>query len=294
MLKAEIARRIRALLSGSPTGTPEWTPLVEAGNDAGMFAPTDAAWIVHADVATMIGGVRALLLQAMHPGSLAGVMEHSRYEEDALGRLAGTIRWLTMCTFASIEAVEVESARVRGMHEKVRGAFTENSGATRRYSASDADLLTWVHLAFTDSFLASHLRYGKKQIPGGADAYISQWGNAVRPLGVASPAVSLAELQAQLREFEPQLRVDERTLRVVSFIRRPPSFKGFTRLIYAVLFAAAYHMLSDKHQRDLQQKVMPNWLAQPLATFAMHFLRFVLGPNSPLEDAALKRRARLT
>jgi uncharacterized protein (DUF2236 family) len=291
VVRAQIALYIRALLSGSENGVPEWTPLVEAGEDAGLFEPSDAAWVVHADVATMIGGIRALLLQALHPGSLAGVMQHSRYEEDALGRLSGTIRWLTICTFGSKEALEVESARVRQMHERVKGKFANNDGTTRDYKASDGDLLLWVHVAFTDSFLAAHQQYGIKEI--NPDEYVSQWASAVTPLGVTNPPSTYEELKQVLRDYEPQLRVDEKTKRVINFIQNPPSFTGMTKLVYSIMFSAAYHLLSEEQQKTIEVKVMPQKVALPLATFIMSTIRFVLGPNSPLETAALNRHLRV-
>ncbi|MEY4322821.1 MAG: hypothetical protein RL410_602 [Actinomycetota bacterium] len=292
MLKETIGIRIRALLSGSQNGVPEWTPLIEAGNDYGLFKPTDAPWIVHADVATMIGGIRALLLQAMHPGSLAGVMQHSRYEEDALGRLAGTIRWLTICSFGSVEAVETESARVRGMHDRVRGKYLENSGETRNYQAADQDLLRWVHLAFTDSFLATHQQFGKYSIPGGADAYVGLWGKSVIPLGVENPPKNENELRQQIAAYDNALRVDERTLRVVSFLRKPP-LPAPARVVYALLFAAAVNTLPEIKRNQLHLKVWPRWFAFPLGSAALKTLRFILGTNSPLEAAALSRHKRL-
>ena len=213
MIRNELQRRLRRLLSGSQTGVPAWTPLVEVGDDLGLFAPSDAPWVVHADIATTIGGVRALLVQALHPGSLAGVMQHSRYEEDVLGRLHGTIRWLTISTFGSRAAIEQEAARVRAMHERVRGTYIDEHEQQRSYQASDQDLLQWVHLAFTESFLSTHLRYGRKAIPGGADAYVAQWGAAVTPLGLTNPPTSEQELPLRsIRSWEkfselPALRV---------------------------------------------------------------------------------------
>lgn len=291
-MKKTLAIRIRALLSGSPDGVPEWTPLVEEGDDPGLFGPTDAPWIVHADVATMVGGIRALLMQAMHPATLAGVMQHSRYEEDALGRLAGTIRWLTICTFGATTAIEHESARVRGMHDRVRGVVKENSGESRNYQASDPDLLRWVHIAFTDSFLATHLEYGRKEIPGGADAYVQLWGKAVLPLGLSNPPQSYAEMKQQVDEYQKQLRVDDRTLRVVSFLRKPP-LPAPARAVYAVLFGGAVHTLPVETQKQLGLKVPPRWLAVGATKVVLGLIRAILGTTSPLETAAETRRARL-
>lgn len=292
VIRHRIALYIRALLSGADNGVPEWTPLVEAGEDSGLFKPTDAAWIVHADVATMIGGIRALLLQALHPGSLAGVMQHSRYEEDALGRLSGTIRWLTICTFGSKEALEVESARVREMHERVKGKYSQNDGTERSYKAADKDLLMWVHVAFTDSFLVAHQNYGVKEIR--PDEYVSQWANAVTPLGVVNPPESLQELNEVLAGYKSELRVDDKTKRVIEFIQNPPGFTGMTKLVYSIMFSAAFHLLSENQQKAIGVKAMPVNVSTPLAEFVMQTIRFILGSTSPLETAALNRHLRVT
>jgi uncharacterized protein (DUF2236 family) len=290
MIKQKVAIKIRALLSGSPDGVPQWTPEIESGDDVGLFKPTDAAWIVHADVATMIGGIRALLMQALHPGSLAGVMQHSRYEEDALGRLSGTIRWLTICSFGSTQALEHESARVRQMHEKVKGNFTTNDNQKRDYKASDPDLLLWVHVAFTDSFLASHQVFGQRPI--NADEYVKQWGEVVIPLGVQTTPQSQSELKETLKNYDNQLRVDDKTKRVINFIQNPP-FTGPTKLVYKILFAAAYNLLEPQHQKAIGLKAVDKRIAIPAAKFMMNTLRFILGTNSPLETAALNRHLRL-
>ena len=94
-----IATGFRRMVSGDPDGQPDWVRDLENGADTGYFGPGSAPWAVHGSLPTLVGGVRALLLQALHPAALAGVQEHSRYEDDALGRLAGTTQWLTVVTF---------------------------------------------------------------------------------------------------------------------------------------------------------------------------------------------------
>ena len=292
MIRRELQRRFRRLLSGSQTGVPEWTPLVEAGNDPGFFAPTDAPWVVHADIATTIGGIRALLVQALHPGSLAGVMQHSRYEEDVLGRLHGTIRWLTITTFGSREAIANEAGRVRGMHDRVRGKYSTEDGATRSYQANDTDLLLWVHLAFTESFLATHLRYGKHPIPGGPDAYVEQWGRAVEPLGLSVTPRSARELHRAMAQYEHVLRVDDRTKRVLEFIKKAP-LPVPARPAYRILFWAAVDTLPDHYRERIGIRIPPAWIVRSLAAIAVRIMRAVIGRTSPLEDAARRRLARL-
>jgi uncharacterized protein (DUF2236 family) len=138
------SRKFRKLLSGAKDGVPPWLSAVAGGNDPGLFLPSDAPWVIHRDFSTLVGGIRALLLQAMHPGALAGVAQHSRYEEDPLGRLSGTIRWLTVTTFGSKEAVAQEASRVNRMHDRVSGSYERQPGQEVSYQASDQDLLLWV------------------------------------------------------------------------------------------------------------------------------------------------------
>src|SRR6188474_409724 len=107
-----IADRFRKTVSGSADGTPPWAKAMSEGDDEGLFGPESAVWEVHGSVSTLVGGIRALLLQAAHPAALTGVMDHSRYEADPLGRLAGTTRWLTVTTFGATEVVAREAARV--------------------------------------------------------------------------------------------------------------------------------------------------------------------------------------
>lgn len=290
MIRAEFSRRFRALLSGSGTGVPAWTPLVAAGDDEGLFGPEDAAWIVHADLATLVGGIRALLVQALHPGSLAGVVQHSRYASDVLGRLHGTIRWLTISTFGSTAAVEEEAARVRALHEHVRGSYVTGDGIERRYRASDEALLSWVHLAFTDAFLACHAIYGAR--PVDADAYVAGWARAVQPLGLMEAPSSIDELRSVMASRREELRVDATTRRIVEFIRHAP-FPRPARPLYWLLFQAAVDSLPRDYRELLGVRTLPRPIIRRVVQRLLGVMRWGLGDVSPMETAALQRRLSL-
>ena len=264
------------------------------GDDFGLYAPTSAPWVVHANLATLIGGIRALLIQALHPGSLAGVAEHSRYEEDPLGRLAGTTRWLTILTFGSTQAIAKESARVNGMHKKVVGEYSDANGETKSYAAANHDLLMWVHLAFTNSFLTTHEMYSDVQIPGGADAYVAQWSKAVEPLGLSDAPVTKKQLNETLDGFyrRGELTISPQTLRVVEFIKRPPLSKT-ALFFYGFLFKAAVTSIEPKYRDLLGLKSGPKWIVVPTTRFLLKAMRLAIGKHSPLEEAALARHARL-
>jgi uncharacterized protein (DUF2236 family) len=286
------SRKFRRLLSGAPDGIPPWLEVVAKGDDPGLFVPSDAPWVVHRDFATLVGGIRALLLQAMHPGALGGVTQHSRYEEDPLGRLSGTIRWLTVTTFGSLEAVAGEANRVNRMHEKVSGNYLDKFGESKSYRASDENLLLWVHIAFMDSFLRSHQLYSRAAIPGGADAYVKLWGKSVEPLGLRTVPKDEAELLRTMSEFSPSLDCSEEALAVIRWIKKAPLPKT-AKPVYALLFQAALASLPTEIKIKIGMRHLPLWLLRPLVTNLLAFGRFVIGPDSPIEDAAIARLRRL-
>jgi len=286
------SRKFRRLLSGAPDGIPPWLEAVARGDDPGLFLPNDAPWVVHRDFATLVGGIRALLLQAMHPGALGGVTQHSRYEDDPLGRLSGTIRWLTVTTFGSLEAVSQEANRVNRMHDRVSGDYVDKFGQSRNYRASDADLLLWVHIAFMDSFLRSHQLYSRAAISGGADAYVKLWGKSVEPLGLTSVPTSEAELLRTMGEYSAVLNCDEKALSVIRWIKNAPLPKS-AKPVYALLFQAALASLPIEIRAKIAMRHLPLWILRPLVTNLLAFGRFIIGPDSPIEDAAIARLRRL-
>jgi uncharacterized protein (DUF2236 family) len=87
--------------SGSPDGVPPWIEKLADGDDEGYFGPGSAVWQVHGATPVIVAGIRALLMQTLHPGAMAGVHDWSRYREDPLGRLSGTVQWVLTTTFAS-------------------------------------------------------------------------------------------------------------------------------------------------------------------------------------------------
>jgi len=284
--RTQVASGFRRIVSGDPTGAPDWVQQLGSGSDAGYFGPGSAAWTVHGSLPTLVGGVRALLMQALHPAALAGVMQHSRYETDALGRLAGTTQWLTVVTFGDRAQAERECARVRGLHRRVSGSYPTDGG-TASYAATDPDLLRWVHVAFTDSFLATHLVWGPA-IPGGPDAYVREWAKAGELVGVVDPPRSVAELREQLRGFAPTLRGDEATAKTVAFIRNAP-LPLPARPAYAGLFAGAVSTLPPDYRALLGLPSVPLTVTRPLVGAMLGSLALALGPASPSMQAAHRR-----
>lgn len=291
-LTKPLADAFRKNVSGSKEGLPDWAKDIALGNDAGLFKVDGAVWKVHGNLGTLVGGVRALLLQAAHPAPLAGVAQHSRYETDPMGRLAGTTRWLTITTFGSKEIIEREAKRVNAMHSKVSGDYKNKLGVHSNYRAQDSRFLLWVHCAFTDSFIKSHLALGYP-LPDGPDEYVREWANSAVPLGLTAAPKSIAELEATLKDFRANdLGRTEKTLDVVRFILKPP-FGGTGLLFYKIIANAAIATLDSNELEILGLKTKSKiWLK--ICRGALNVFRAILGPESPSQRLARERIARIS
>jgi uncharacterized protein (DUF2236 family) len=296
-LTEPLRARLQETLSGQQTGVPEWVREFESGADRGFFGPESAVWAVHGGMPTLVAGIRALLMQALHPGALAGVYDRSRFREDPLGRLNGTIRWIFTVSYGDTTQAVAGSNWVKRLHEHVVGDYVDGHGRPARYAAKDPHLSTWVHLAFTDAFLTAHERWGGR-IPGGSDAYVEQWAKAGELMGVPDPPRSRAELKAGLHGFADagELRCDDRTHEVVHFVRHAPVRRSL-RPAYAVLFAGAVASLEPRF-RDLLGLRIPRLGPVPLPVSSATGVVLaaaggLLGPQTAGEQAALVRLGRL-
>lgn len=280
-------------LSGRSDRIPSWVLRLEDGEDAGFFPAGGAAWTVHGGMPTLVAGVRALLLQALHPGALAGVRDHSRYREDPLGRLAGTIQWIHTVTFGSRGQAVAASELVKTLHTRVRGSYVDGHGVARAYTAGDPDLAEWVHLAFTDAFLTAHERWGSA-IPGGADGYVGEWATAAELMDVAHPPRTAAALRARIGAITDagDLRGGPEVEEIVRFIRRPP-LRATLRPSYRVVFRAAVSTLEPRHRALLGLPAADRFPVRRATALVLAGAQVLLGPQTQAELAARRRLARL-
>src|ERR1700759_1284534 len=157
---------------------------------------------VHADASMFVGGLRALLLQSLHPLAMAGVAEHSDYRGDPWGRLQRTSTFLAVTTFGPADDAQRAVAKVRGIHRRVHGTAQDG----RRYEASDPHRLEWVHIAEIDSFLLAHQLYGAAPLDqDGRDGYVADTARVAAALGVVDPPRTKRELAERIEAFRPEL-----------------------------------------------------------------------------------------
>jgi uncharacterized protein (DUF2236 family) len=281
------ADAFRKTVSGDPSGAPDWSKQMAIGDDAGLFGPDSAVWQVHGCIATLVGGIRALLMQAAHPAALTGVAEHSAYDTDPLGRLERTTRWLTITSFGSTEAIEIEARRVREMHMRVTGNFEKKSGEQAPYSASDPRYLLWVHCAFTDSFLRAHEELGYP-LPQGASQYVREWAKSAEPLGLVGAPLSKTELSDVMASFaRDEVASIAMTPPIVGFILKPPFGRGGL-FFYRILANAAIATIDEPFLTVLGlQPRSKKWLR--ISKVLLDFLSYMLGHESPSQKIARQR-----
>ena len=212
IIRTAIVRQVRRLVGGTGDDRVERNRA-----DTGLFGPDSICWKVHGDLTSMmVGGISALFLQMLHPGALAGVWDHSDFRGDLLGRLRGTARFIAGTTYGDINEAEALIERVRRIHGKVTGRLPDGQA----YSANDADLLTWVHVAEVSSFLGAYLRYVDPDLSAEAqDRYFAETADIARRLGATRVPRSGVEVASYLEGMRPALRYDHRTREVVQALQ---------------------------------------------------------------------------
>jgi len=247
------------------------------------FTEVDPIWRVHSDAAMFVAGIRALLLQSLHPLAMAGVAGHSGYKGDPWGRLQRTSTFLATTTFGTVEDAEALIARVRGIHEGVRGKAPDG----RPYAASDPHLLTWVHIAETDSFLQAHQRYAVTPLtPAQADTYVAQSCVVASRLGVIDPPTTVAGVDAAIASYRPELSGTPAARDAARFLLLHPPLPWSARPGYGALAGAAVALLPLWARQYLALPYLPlaeRAITLPIGGAATSVIRWALEhPREPV------------
>ncbi len=176
----------------------------------GYYTADSVTWRVHSDTAMFVGGIRALLEQALHPQAMAGVAAHSNFREDAWGRLQRTGDYVGTLTFGSKEEADKLSARVRKVHEMLK--------------VDEPELLLWVHMAMVDAFLDTAVRSGLKLSPTEQDKYVDEMVTFAELVGIESREVprTVGQMENYFQEIMPKLSASDDAKRAALFIALPP------------------------------------------------------------------------
>jgi uncharacterized protein (DUF2236 family) len=199
------------------------------------------ARLVHRELPSMmIGGVGSLFFQMLHPYAMAGVAQHSRYQEDPLGRVLQTANFIGATTFGSNASAQVAIERVLMVHQYVHGVADDG----QPYDANDPHLLLWVHCAEIYMFLSAYRRFGSTKLSDAeADHYVAEMAPLARTLGVLTPPRSVGELRAALLSFRGELRLSADGATARDFIAYGVMKSRTQRFVYRLLVLSAWSLL---------------------------------------------------
>jgi len=190
----------------------------------------------------------------LHRAVLAGVWDHSNFRNDMHLRLRRTARFISLTTFGGREEANAAIARVRGIHDRVRGVVPDGGA----FEANDPALLARVQVTETTRFLKAWMRYAEPDMPAAdQDRYFAEMIRVAEPLGADPIPRTKTEAQTLIETVRPHLLCDARTREVARLVMTQ---------------RAPHLMVETKHALTMQAGVdlLPDWA------------RGMLGLSSPL------------
>jgi uncharacterized protein (DUF2236 family) len=192
-------------------------------------------------LALFIGGVAAVILELAEPAVRAGIWEHSSFRINPVARLQRT-GLAAMATVYGARSISVPMiAGVVRMHERVAGT----TAAGVPYSASDSQLLNWVHATAAFGFAQAYGRYVEPLSHAECDALYGEGAPASRLYGALGAPRSSAELNLLFRSMGARL---EPSPTIFEFLRIMSGTQAFPRPLawmQGMLVRAAVELIPD-------------------------------------------------
>ncbi|MFF5295723.1 oxygenase MpaB family protein [Paractinoplanes globisporus] len=279
--------------------------------DLGLFGPDSVTWRLHREPILMLGGLRSLYLQALHPRAVAGVTQNSNYRSDPWGRLTRTSTYVGTVIWGTTEEARLAASRVRRLHARMT-AVDPRTG--ERFRIDEPELLRWVHVAEVESFLTTAVRAGVRLTSDEIDRYYTEQLKAAELMGIDPTTVpaTAAEVTAYYDEVQPQLSLTRESVDTALFLTVPSvprswggrAFRlgltlGPTRWAYFGIAATAIGMLPPWARRlygglgwpgtDLTADLSARGLRLLLSTVLSTIPRSLR--VTPMREAALARAA---
>ena len=216
--------------------------------DPGLFGPQSVVWKVHADFsAMMVGGLSSLMIQALHPRALAAVWDHSNFREQLKARLGRTALFVASTTYGGMALATQSIQRVNAIHDKIEGIDLQG----QPYKANEPDLLRWVHLIETVSFLNAYQHLALRPLSiADCNRYVVEMNKVGEMLGADNLPITLQDVQHAIGQYEPALTFDQRTRETLQSIENYSV--GLTeKPFFALILQSSFD-------------IMPLWLLQKM------------------------------
>jgi uncharacterized protein (DUF2236 family) len=231
------------------------------------------------------------MIQALHPLAMAGVDQHSAWRQDPVGRLAATSAYVTTVSVGDRATADRMSARVRRIHEHVRGTDPVTG---QPYAADDPGLLLWVHAALVDSTIVAVRMFGAGLSDQDADRYVAEMVAAAGLVGIPAGLVpaSVAALEKYLASVRPILQATPAARESMAYLLDPPGLDPDVAEIWQDVREGTIASLPD-WARDLYGYILDTPLTDDRRTEIRQALG-VLDTVFLAEPGVLEARQRLT
>ncbi|KDA04799.1 hypothetical protein DC31_04555 [Microbacterium sp. CH12i] len=212
----------------------------------GYFAPDSISWRIFADPVSKLGGMAALLLQALNPYMMRVFYNTTESKSDAGGRDERTGRYFETVIFGDRAHADIASEMVRRLH--VNAAWTDPvTGEVLR--ADKPEWLAWTHNTFVYALLRASNEFGVDITAEEGDRFIVEQHIAARLIGIEDESLlpsNAAELQEYIDAQTHWLALGVEAAEVTRNLRNPAlrgnPFKVWTGVIVQ---DGVLHLLPD-------------------------------------------------
>ncbi len=281
-IRENIASELRARVVG-PNASQRTQEIMDAPGER-WFAEDRPIRLVHGDASMFIGGLRALLLQSLHPLAMAGVANYSDYRKDPWGRLQRTADFLAATSFGPANEAQRIVERVKAVHLKVNGVASDG----RAYSATDPHLLKWVHIAEIDSFLYTYQKFSKAPLDqAGRDGYVKDAAYVARAVGVIDPPETEAEMREMINSYRPELKSTRESRDATKYLLFKPPLPGAAKIAYWLLMVATVSTLPAWTRIPLRVGYLPiieQVIFRPLGYLMTSAIRWIT--STPMDKSS--------
>ena len=137
-----------------------------------------------------------------YPLVAVGVVQNSEFRRDLWHRLGRTLRALYLITYGTKAEAERAAEAVQTVHSRVHGTTGVHLGrfpAGTPYSASDPELMLWVHATLVEASLAVYQRFVHVLSPEEQESYYQEMALVARLFG--TPASVIPRSLSDFREY---------------------------------------------------------------------------------------------
>lgn len=279
-LQAHVERLIQEQLRD------EHGQLFDFSQPPGEPALTDAnsiSWKVFSNpLSLMIGGITAVLLELAEPKVRSGVWDHTTFRTNPLRRMRRTGLAAMITVYAAKDQALAMIARVRKMHDQVKGYTPEGDP----YHANDPELLAWVHATASFGFLEAYHKYLNPLSLEERDQFYREGIPIAKLYGAENPPASSAELEAFFKYMSPRLQPSKILNEFVQIMDSLPLLPRPLQWMHPILVTEAISLLPEPLQDklDLQHRKSTRWSAPLLRKIARLTETFPL-QSSPYHQA---------